>query len=81
MRQHLAEQSGEIRNVIVTMMQVVNDAHIRKLELLDDGQLIFRFAEPAAVIIQCDAATLLRRGFRNRANASRFLKDTLRLLF
>src|SRR2546430_11473821 len=47
-------------------MQVVNDpniCHACDAQLFDDGDLIFRFAEPPSMIVKADCAPLFLRSF------------------
>src|SRR6185369_7606543 len=63
-RFHIVQQLWKTSEVAVPMMQVVYDSHIRDARLtqtLDDGNLVFRFAEPASVIVQAYRAALVSR--------------------
>ena len=56
---HLGQQCRKAVEVVVAVVQVVDHADVRdpaRLEPLDDRDLIFRLAEPAAVIIECERA-------------------------
>ena len=68
MRQHLLEQFGEAVEVVVAVVLVVDDADVLELEVVDDGELVFGFAEPAAVVVERDRAAQLLGFLRNRAN-------------
>ena len=71
-RLHLREQLAKARHVLVTVMLVIDDAdvgHAAGAQLLDDGDLILRLAEPAAVIVEGDAAIDSRRGVCDGAEA------------
>ena len=72
MRQHLRQQLGEPIEVLVPVVQVIDEADIRQLQLLDDRELILRLAEPAAVVVEGDRAADLGRFFGDRADAGRF---------
>ena len=61
-------------------MLVVDDANVGQLQLLNDRDLVLGFAEPAAVVVEGDLATNLRRRFGNRANAARLGDDTRPLI-
>ena len=56
---HLGQELGEVREVFVAVMQVVNHANVGDavfFQSFDDGDLIFRFAEPATMIVEGDLA-------------------------
>ena len=63
-RQHEVQHLAEMRQVRMTVMQIVNDAHIGHafaLQFVGDRDHVGRFAKPAAVIVEADAhAELLR---------------------
>ena len=62
-------------NVIVAVVQVVDDADVFHLELVNDGKLILRFAEPSAMIVESHFAAGSRRCCGNRPNPVRFRGD------
>ncbi len=81
---HQLEQLFETSEVVMTMVQVVNDPDVSDLvllESLDDGDLIFGFAKPTAMVVERDGATLFRGRFRNGTNASSFAFDASCLFF
>ena len=53
----------------VPMVQVVDDADVRQLQLANNCDLILRLAEPAPMVIQPDCAADLRSGIGNGTNA------------
>src|SRR5580765_8256571 len=66
------------------MMQVVYDSHIRDARLtqtLDDGNLVFRFAEPASMIVQAYRAALVSRRLGDGFDSLRLSVDSGALVF
>ena len=68
-RQHLLHQCRETVDLVVSVMQVVNDADVRKFQLVDNRQLILGFAKPTAMVVQANLAPLPGSSFGNRSDA------------
>src|SRR5271156_1795937 len=66
--------------MLVAVMQVVDNSHIRHVQRLEDRELIFRLAEPAAVIVEPHLAADFLRRLCNWPNAVRFRRDAPTLL-
>ena len=79
-RFHFLQQLRKSGKVFMAVMQIVNDAHVGKIELLDNRNLILGFAEPTAVVIESNLATDFCSLFRDRTNPVRLGQDA-RLLF
>ena len=73
-RHHLGEQGGEAVEVVVAVVQVVDHADVGdplSLQPLDDRDLVFRLAEPAAVVVESQRAADLAGLFGERSRAWR----------
>ncbi len=80
MRLHLVEQGGEAIEMLVAVVQVVNDADVGEIQFADDRELVLRFAEPAAVVVERDAAADLGRGGGDASDPRRFRLHAITLL-
>ena len=50
----LLQDRGELFEMRMAMMQVVDNSHVWQLKLIQDRELVFRFAEPTSVIVKPD---------------------------
>lgn len=80
---HLGEQGGEAVEVVVAVMEVVDQADVVEAlgaEGFDQGDLVFRLAEPAAVVVEGDGGALGLGGLDDGAEAFEFGGDAGGLL-
>ena len=68
-RQHLGKRPLEPRQVIVAVVLVVDDADVRHLQFLADGDHVLGLAAPAAVVVDGEAAAGFRQGLGERPKA------------
>src|SRR5690606_8211403 len=55
-RLHKGDQFGEALEVLVAVVKIISEAGVREIELDENGELIFGFAKPAALIVESDLA-------------------------
>ncbi len=52
--EHLFEECGELIDLLMGVVEIVDDADVGHVDAADDGDLIFGFAEPASVVVKAD---------------------------
>ena len=67
-RQHRRKGLRKPRQVVVAVVLVVDDAHVRHLQFLADGDHVLRLTAPAAVVVDRHAAAGLRRSLGDRTD-------------